>query len=190
MQAPPDRPETTESHPLGGRLPREESWLRAVLQRAGARGAALDDAIQETFARAWRSRDGYSPDRPLRPWLRSTALRAWIDLRRREARQPESFDEHDPIDSRRAGPTEVDDRLDLATLLTTALPGPERDILDRFHRQGQPIRRIAELLGMPENTVKSHLHRARRRLAAALAEPRSGPGTPADARRRTEEVEP
>jgi len=33
-----------------------------------------------------------------------------------------------------------------------------------FHQQELPITLIAEYLGMPEGTVKSHLHRGRRRM--------------------------
>jgi len=49
--------------------------------------------------------------------------------------------------------------------LLMPLAAVERDVLLRFHRDGRSVREIARALGMPEGTVKSHLHRARRRLA-------------------------
>ena len=34
----------------------------------------------------------------------------------------------------------------------------------REHHKGKSVHQVADLLGMPEGTIKSHLHRARRRM--------------------------
>lgn len=44
------------------------------------------------------------------------------------------------------------------------LSAEQREVLVLFHQLDWPIALIAEHLGMPEGTVKSHLHRGRRRL--------------------------
>lgn len=44
----------------------------------------------------------------------------------------------------------------------------ERRVLLEFHQDGRSVREIARALGSPEGTVKSDLHRARRRLAERL----------------------
>jgi RNA polymerase sigma-70 factor (ECF subfamily) len=49
-----------------------------------------------------------------------------------------------------------------------ALTERQREIVLLFHQQNWPITDIAEHLGMPEGTVKSHLHRARKRMKAAI----------------------
>ena len=41
----------------------------------------------------------------------------------------------------------------------------EREVMVRFHQREQLIVEIARELRTPEGTVKSHLHRARRKLA-------------------------
>jgi DNA-directed RNA polymerase specialized sigma24 family protein len=41
----------------------------------------------------------------------------------------------------------------------------EREVLLRFHQNMESVREIALATDMPEGTVKSHLSRARRRLA-------------------------
>ena len=46
----------------------------------------------------------------------------------------------------------------------------QREVLILFHQQDWPIALIAEHLDMPQGTVKSHLHRGRRRLKALLEE--------------------
>ena len=108
------------------------------------------------------------------PWLRRVALRVWLDLLRKSRRGP-----------RRAEGAEVElvatgdavaeharalaAREELDRLLARLAP-LEREVLERFHRAGHSIARIAVELELAEGTVKSHLHRARRRLAEA------GPG--------------
>ncbi|MFK7882824.1 MAG: RNA polymerase sigma factor [Phycisphaerales bacterium] len=46
----------------------------------------------------------------------------------------------------------------------------QREVLVLFHQLDWPIALIAEHLGMPEGTVKSHLHRGRRRLRQVFQE--------------------
>lgn len=44
------------------------------------------------------------------------------------------------------------------------LPVAQREVIILFHVHDRPIAEIAEALGIPESTVKTRLHRARRRL--------------------------
>ena len=40
----------------------------------------------------------------------------------------------------------------------------QREIVVLFHQQGWPIARISAYLSMPEGTIKSHLHRGRKKM--------------------------
>jgi RNA polymerase sigma-70 factor (ECF subfamily) len=44
----------------------------------------------------------------------------------------------------------------------------QREIILLFHQQNWPITEISVYLDMPEGTVKSHLHRARKRMKQAI----------------------
>lgn len=46
-----------------------------------------EDAVQETFLRAWRSREGYDPARPLRTWLYAIATNVCLDALRAAKRR-------------------------------------------------------------------------------------------------------
>jgi RNA polymerase sigma-70 factor (ECF subfamily) len=48
------------------------------------------------------------------------------------------------------------------------LPDKQRQAIVLFYQEDRSIEDIAGMLGMPVNTVKTHLHRGRARLAAAL----------------------
>jgi len=50
------------------------------------------------------------------------------------------------------------------------LPEHERAVLVLFHAEDCSYEGIAEALGMPVNTVRTHLHRGRKRLGALVAQ--------------------
>src|SRR5262249_12150297 len=54
----------------------------------------------------------------------------------------------------------------------TALTVEQREIVVLFHQLDWPISLIAEYMDMPEGTVKSHLHRGRRKMRKVLEEHR------------------
>lgn len=153
------------SPPLESRIEGEIPRLRGYLARlAGPSRGEVEDLVQECLARALRLRHSFDTERALWPWLRRTAERVAADHFSRAARSPEADPES--VSERGAWPRdELADRDEAAALLARLSP-LERDILTRFHVHGHPVARIARELQRPEGTIKSHLHRARKRLAA------------------------
>jgi RNA polymerase sigma-70 factor (ECF subfamily) len=155
--------------PLEERLVGEIPALRAFLLRlAGspARRGEVDDLVQETLARALRYGASFDAARPLGPWLRATALRLLIDQRRGTGVGLAELGADAPAEER----GDALEQRDSVTQALSALGRIEREVLIRFHARGESIRTIARALGTPEGTIKSHLHRARRRLADRFGE--------------------
>ena len=153
------------------RLIAELPRLRAYLRRPAARSGGVADADeleQAVLAQALRSRGSYDPSRAIGPWLRTTAFRTFLDHLDRRRRMPRALVEEDPGLAVVSSP-DSDDREQVEQLLNR-LPDPGQEVLRRFHLREQSVAEIAVALGMPAGTVKSHLHRARRRLAALGAE--------------------
>jgi RNA polymerase sigma-70 factor (ECF subfamily) len=48
------------------------------------------------------------------------------------------------------------------------LPETQRAIITMFYFEDRSVAEVAAMIGLPEGTVKSHLHRARRALAEIL----------------------
>ena len=61
--------------------------IAAIARGEGLRGAAVDDAVQETLLTLHRARHTYDPSRPFLPWLRAIARRRAVDGLRRDGRR-------------------------------------------------------------------------------------------------------
>ncbi|MBQ0960235.1 sigma-70 family RNA polymerase sigma factor [Ideonella sp. 4Y11] len=136
--------------------------------------AHAEDAVQDSLLRAWRALDSYDPARAaLSTWLYSITRHHCLGLLGRPALQALSLDEPDgetlaaTLAQPEAAP--ADARATLQTLID-ALPETPRACLQLFYWEDRSVAEVAAQLGLPDNTVKTHLHRARARLRQALAD--------------------
>lgn len=144
-------------------LAQQRPRLLAMLRRLC--GDDAEDVVQETLTKAWRLREGFDSQRNGEGWLVRAAFRTLCDYRaarhRRRDREPPSVEPAAPVV---ANALEVKE--EVARLLQL-LPALERDLVVGFHAHGLSLKELAERHSLPLNTVKSRLHRARARLAAA-----------------------
>jgi RNA polymerase sigma-70 factor, ECF subfamily len=100
------------------------------------------------------------------PWLRQIARNECLRARAREPASVDIDQVMEPAEPDRAVEA-IAERLDLRAALDTIGPLDRRLLALRYGGDlTQP--KIAELLGMPEGTVKVRLHRARRALAEGM----------------------
>jgi RNA polymerase sigma-70 factor (ECF subfamily) len=141
-----------------------------VLGAFGRLGAAphdIEDLVQEVFARAWRYRKSFDGRGPVAAWLSGIAARVWTDHCRRGGKAPEGLDaDQRGAPDRNARDLEAREQIVRALERLTPI---QRDVLLAFHRDGASLAEIAHRKNMSVNTVKSHLHRARRVLGEGLA---------------------
>ncbi len=128
------------------------------------------DVAQEALARAYRKfRALRSPER-FRPWLVRVAWRLALDYRRGQQRRRRREQVAATLPGASGAP-EVAASLELKERLWRAIDGlPEklRLVVLLAPVQGNDVGEVARLTGLPEGTVKSRLHLARRRLAEDL----------------------
>lgn len=106
----------------------------------------------------------------LRGFVFGIARRVWLKHMTSTGRTPSSLPT-DVLDASLETPDSAADRAEQCALVVAAIDGlPERarDVLTlRFH-QGLSIAEIADAMSLPENTVKSHLFRARTQLRESI----------------------
>jgi RNA polymerase sigma-70 factor (ECF subfamily) len=124
--------------------------------------SAAEDVTQDAFVKMWHILPEYdgraSPSTLLYTIARNTALSA---LRAATHRRTAS------LDCSCEGPAvSVDTVAQLETeQFVGRLPEAEQEVVRLFYLQDRNVDEVAQMLDMPIGTVKSHLHRARRRLA-------------------------
>jgi RNA polymerase sigma-70 factor (ECF subfamily) len=135
-----------------------------------------EDAAQETFLKAYRALARYDPERSFSTWLLSIAAHYCIDRIRRRPGRELSLDALPPWRSR---PADVEDPERSAIAADEAgriagllqlLPPDYRAVLVLRYWHDLGYEEIAAVLGDTESAIKSRLHRARRQLAAVMAE--------------------
>jgi RNA polymerase sigma-70 factor (ECF subfamily) len=143
--------------------------FRFARRSLGDAGLA-EDAVQETFVRAWRASASYDPARSSqRTWLFAILRNVVIDLARARRVRPPLAPGADGPD-----PGRPDDDLD--RVLTTwqveaalaALDDDHRRVLMEVHWRGRPYAEVAQELGIPAGTVKSRVYYGLRALRGAL----------------------
>jgi|SRR5438445_4580499 len=150
----------------------EKDYARLVnaMTILGGSPAAAEDAVQEALGRAWElgERGGRIDSLPAwvavvsRNLLRDRIRRALAE-RRARGRMAGSAGTSDAADVLSA-----ERRTDVARALA-ALPRRQREVAVFRYYLDLDVAEIAAALGVPEGTVKSALHRARRSLSRAFA---------------------
>jgi RNA polymerase sigma-70 factor (ECF subfamily) len=132
--------------------------------------AAAEDVAQEVFVKLWQALGGYDGRAQLSTWIYAITRNASISALRKRPRSaslsdPEVSAQADMIEASGPAPDAEDSQL---WRLVEALPDKQRQVVTLYYQDDRPTEEVAEMLGLPVNTVKTHLHRARARLAAAL----------------------
>jgi len=132
----------------------------AMLRDAGR----AEEVTQDIFVKIWRAFPGYDGRAAPSTWLyaiaRNTCLSA---VRRQSYRHTTSIDQVPEPQASLQESSGIDWDRCLARL-----PELQRAVITLFYFEDRSIKDVAELLDLPEGTIKSHLHRARRALGAML----------------------
>ncbi|MCA9227469.1 MAG: sigma-70 family RNA polymerase sigma factor, partial [Planctomycetales bacterium] len=134
--------------------------LYAFVRSRMASDAAAEDALQETWLVAWRSREQFQ-DGNLRAWLYQIARSRIADRGRRDGKRKETewSDGMDPA----VQESLEDDHLDYLRECLAALPEPFAGII-RLFLDDASHQDISERLEIPMGTVASRINRAKKAL--------------------------
>ena len=138
-----------------------------ALRSLGDSGLA-EEAVQETFVRAWRAGDRFDPQiGSLRTWLFAILRNVVIDLGRARAARPRVAE---------AGVEPSVEPLEDVLLswqveeAMRRLREDHRRVLFETHYRGRPYAEVAAELGVPEGTIKSRVYYGLRALRVVLEE--------------------
>jgi RNA polymerase sigma-70 factor (ECF subfamily) len=158
----------------------DEDAFRMLMDRHRARafGIALritrsredaEDVVQQAFVRAWHALAQFRAQSAFGTWLHRIVARRALDRVSQIKVRREREDDVDLAALPLLIPAEGRDVFLIRRLeqLMQRLTAPQRAVVTLFYWEDTPIDEIASILGIPENTVKTHLSRARAALRAA-----------------------
>ena len=159
---------------------RHDDRMRGLAYRLLADRHGMDDALQESYLKAYRALDRFRAGSDFGTWLYRITYNACIDELRKRKRSPVSSE--DPVDpvSSSPGPERVVSASETVRAALATLPIDQRVTVVLVDGEGFDHREAAKILGVQPGTVASRLHRAR---AALRQHPRGGGAV-------TEPVEP
>jgi RNA polymerase sigma-70 factor, ECF subfamily len=142
------------------------------LMRFLGREATAKDLVSEVFFEAWRHADRFEARSQVLTWLLAIARhKALSALRRRSAEEVDDdgleFIE-DPCDDPEATMQKTERSALIADCLKQLSPA-HREIIDLVYYHERSIDDAAEIIGLPQNTVKTRMFYARKRMAELLA---------------------
>jgi len=156
-------------------LYQENRWeLLGYALRRVPTSADAADVVAETFLVAWRRLDDVPPGRQARPWLFGVARRVLANQRRGALRRngladklrdelAARVDVGDPGEAR-----EVSPMVGAVRSVLAQLGDDDRELLRLTSWEGLTPSELAASLSIPAATVRTRLHRARRRFRAVL----------------------
>ncbi|MDO1558324.1 sigma-70 family RNA polymerase sigma factor [Brevundimonas sp. 2R-24] len=146
---------------------RHSAGVRALLRRMGADPATAEDVAQDAFIQAFQSIASFRGEGTFAAWVRRIAARRYLKARARAGAlvlSPDDAPEEAAPEGAYAGA-----RLDLDQALK-GLSEAERLCVSLCYGAGLSHSEVAEILGAPLGTVKSHVKRGLDKLKARMGQ--------------------
>lgn len=158
--------------------------LYAAALRMTRNGADAEDLVQETYAKAFKGQDKFTPGTNLKAWLYRIQTNAFINTYRKKQREPKRSDADTIEDWQLAAAAEHQSR-GLASAEDAALDmigdneikNALMELSDEFRMavylsdvEGFAYKEIADIMDTPVGTVMSRLHRGRKLLREQLGD--------------------
>ncbi len=143
---------------------------RFVLRLVGNQAVA-EDLISEVFLDVWRQADRFEGRSAVSTWMLAIARFKALSAMRKKPEE-ELDDEtasaiEDPTDDPEVAMQKKDKSQVLRKCLE-ALSPEHREIIDLVYYHEKSVEEVAEVVGIPENTVKTRMFYARKKLAELL----------------------
>ena len=163
-----------------------------VVSRLISRQEHREEICQEVFIKVFQNLSGFKFQSKLSTWIGKIAYTTTINYLRKEIIHGQteiknSYNKneiediyHDPIETIHSAvlnPEQMVEKKDISKLIHNKiekLPTPYQTIITLYHLEQMSYQEIAEIMDLPEGTVKSYLFRGRKKLKESLAKELQG----------------
>jgi RNA polymerase sigma-70 factor (ECF subfamily) len=148
--------------------------LYRFLVRMTRREATAEELMNDVFLEVWRKADGYEGRSSVTTWMLSIAHhKAISQLRKRSEEALDDDDNGTEIPDEDDNPEIALQKQNKSAVMRNCmgkLTVEHRTILDLVYYHDKSVAEASEILGIPENTVKTRMFYARKRLAELMRE--------------------
>ena len=130
--------------------------------------ALAEDAVQETFFKAWKSYDRFSGKAAEKTWLTRIAINTCKDLMK--SAWSRNTDRSVTPDLLPEGSVPFEERDDTVTRAVMSLPPKEREVTLLHWYQGLSLEEMVQVMRVPRSTINYRLKKAKTMLQGSLEE--------------------
>jgi len=147
---------------------RHQSFVFGAAMRVTQNRSLAEDVAQEAFFRAWRKLDSFRGDAQVRSWLYRIATNIALNAVTRSRESPSSEPDRTPdAATPERAMVETATRHALAALVADLPEDLRRPyVLREFEERS--YEEISQVLGIPLNTTRTRIHRARKAVAHGM----------------------
>lgn len=146
---------------------RHAGWIGGRLAKATSSRDLAEEALQDAFVAVWRKPSSFRGEGDVGAWLWGIARRRLSSLARKRIDVPSTMTD-DAADQSADEQALANLEAGRVRAAVDGLPAEQREVVERVVFRGQPLVDVARCLGVPVGTLKSRLHRARRRIRAEI----------------------
>ena len=135
--------------------------------------ATAEDLVSEVFTEVWRSAGRFEGRSQVTTWILGIARFKAMSAMRRRTFEALDDDAAASIADTADNPEVVMQNANRSAVLQSCLKelsSAHRQVIDLIYYHGQSIEEVAEVVGIPQNTVKTRVFHARKRIAELMAE--------------------
>jgi RNA polymerase sigma-70 factor (ECF subfamily) len=123
-----------------------------------------EDITFDTFIKCFHALPTFDLSRPFATWLFTIAHNLTMDYFRRSKQEYEYFDEQHASTQNLEEEFGRQRKIELIDQAIMELPPVDRELVILFHKEEHSYEEISEIMKIPVTTIKTRLHRARKRL--------------------------
>jgi RNA polymerase sigma-70 factor (ECF subfamily) len=156
-----------DRHAFATLVRKHQGAVRGLLRLCCGDAALADDIAQEVFLRAYQRIGTYRSEGGFHSWLFAIAYRVFASEKRKRHWSAEELKEVPEVDSSRVSSPDTAAE-DIARAMRH-LREPERACISLCYQSGMSHQEVANTLGYPVGTVKTHIGRGKEKLRAHLS---------------------
>jgi RNA polymerase sigma-70 factor (ECF subfamily) len=164
---------TGDKHAMRMLFARHNVRVYRFLLRLVANEATAEDLVSEVFLDVWRQAEKFQARSQVSTWLLAIARYKALALLRRRSTEELDEEQAAAIEDPGASPEvmiENRQRTDILRKCLAQLSPTHREVIDLVYYHEKSIEEVAEITGVPQNTVKTRMFYARKRIAELMTE--------------------